>query len=380
MENCMKRLSIMYVSNGDSLHIKPRISWMIQKGHHISLVSQKPAIIDGLREFRLIPDGWNIPKLKYLGILLNIRKIANIVSPDIVHVSYMDSSNMIAGLTKRCPLVLTGWGSDVRIGLSDNTSGIMRYILRRIIHKADMITAVSDEIKEVISHYTTGEQDVYVQRFGVDVSLFKPIEDVEGLKKKHGLAVGDVIVFCPRLSIPVCNHELLLKAIPIIKSGIKNIKFIMRSPGISDVSSQYDYFDSLKKLANELNIEKYIIYKSLLSRSDLIELYNVSDVVVSVSKADGSPLSVLEAMACETPVVCGDINSLREIIEDGKNGHLVPVDDSEKLANVMMKLLGDKGISDVVKKEGREFVLKNANFEKEMVDLENNYYKLLRCQ
>jgi glycosyltransferase involved in cell wall biosynthesis len=77
-------------------------------------------------------------------------------------------------------------------------------------------------------------------------------------------------------------------------------------------------------------------------RDDVAELLAGSDVFVLSSRSEGLPVSVLEAMAAELPVVASDVGGLSELVVDGETGILVPAGDEAALAEALADLLEDR--------------------------------------
>jgi glycosyltransferase involved in cell wall biosynthesis len=71
------------------------------------------------------------------------------------------------------------------------------------------------------------------------------------------------------------------------------------------------------------------------SRNCLVNYYRSSSVLISPSRLEGFGYTTAEAMACGTPVVCSDSSSLPELVSDGKDGYLVPVDDVSAFASAI---------------------------------------------
>jgi colanic acid/amylovoran biosynthesis glycosyltransferase len=74
---------------------------------------------------------------------------------------------------------------------------------------------------------------------------------------------------------------------------------------------------------------------------------------------DGIPVAMMEAMACEVPVVSTNISGIPELVEDGVTGRLAPERDVDELAKILTELLGDKDKIEKFGKAGHERVLKD---------------------
>lgn len=119
------------------------------------------------------------------------------------------------------------------------------------------------------------------------------------------------------------NAILAIKKIADRLAGY-SVKIIYSTPNIKEFAE--------KNLKNKINFE-------ILPRipySDLLELNAQSQIAVSASDVDGSPLFLLEAMALGAFPIHSDMQSIREWISNGKNGLLFPVDNVDKLASILL--------------------------------------------
>lgn len=109
----------------------------------------------------------------------------------------------------------------------------------------------------------------------------------------------------------------------------------------------------------------------------MAERYRLSDVVVSVPSSDGgTPLTVMEAMACGKPVVCSDLPAVREFIISGENGWLVPVRQAAPLAEAIIRVLEQPEQVVEIGRKAAQVVADRANLEVEMTHMEDIYYQL----
>ena len=92
-------------------------------------------------------------------------------------------------------------------------------------------------------------------------------------------------------------------------------------------------------------------------RSDISNIYNNSDMAVLPSYGEGLPKSLLEACSCGLPIIATDVPGCREICINNKNGIVVPVKNSEKLADAIIDLAFNKEKRVLFGKESRRMVL-----------------------
>jgi len=89
-------------------------------------------------------------------------------------------------------------------------------------------------------------------------------------------------------------------------------------------------------------------------REDAAALCRAFDVFAAPSLQEGLPLAPMEAMASGVPVVASDAGGLPEVIEDGRDGVIVPRADPESLASAITRLLGEPGLRERLGAAGRE--------------------------
>ena len=106
-------------------------------------------------------------------------------------------------------------------------------------------------------------------------------------------------------------------------------------------------------------------------------LFQMADVAVSPSNHDGTPNTLLEAMACGAFPVAGDVESVREWIEDGRNGLLCNPNNVDSLAQALVRALGDHDLRRRAAAENREIVAQRAEFMSGMRRAESLYHRLI---
>ena len=110
-----------------------------------------------------------------------------------------------------------------------------------------------------------------------------------------------------------------------------------------------------QKLVNDLNLENQIHFLGF--RKDIPELITISDLAISSSKQEGLPVNVMEAMYCGLPLVVTACRGNRDLIENGKNGYIVGINDSKEFCDkvIYFSKLSEKQ-KEEIKKENKKII------------------------
>lgn len=128
------------------------------------------------------------------------------------------------------------------------------------------------------------------------------------------------------------NIQQVIKACAILKKREAYFKLYIIGDG--------PYLSKLKKLSYALGVSDLVVFQGRInSREELIKHYKRSHIGVLTSRTEGLPSSVLESMAASLPVVCTDLPCIREILSEGVNGFIVPIDDIEMCADRLFQLI-----------------------------------------
>jgi glycosyltransferase involved in cell wall biosynthesis len=176
--------------------------------------------------------------------------------------------------------------------------------------------------------------------------------------------VGIVVARLDRLK----GHECLLRALAILRDQQRALTMLLVGDGPERVS--------LEGLAQQLDLGSDRL-RFLGYRSDVSDLLSAADLFVLPSLTEGLPLSVLEAMAHALPVVATPVGGIPEVITDGQDGLLVPVNQPEELARVLSELLDDPARRQSLGETGYRHVRDRFSFERMAGEYEELYRRLL---
>lgn len=167
---------------------------------------------------------------------------------------------------------------------------------------------------------------------------------------------------------PTKNLSCLIKAFAKVKQSIKSAQLILIGQGRLK--------DELKKQAEQSSCTGSIHF--LGHRDNIAELLKAMDIFVLSSLAEGMPRSLLEAMASEVPCIATNIGGVPEILVDGEFGYLVPSDNFDALATVMVNInqIGHKQLQ-LFAQKAKQHVLEKYSHEVIIKKLEKLYHKQL---
>jgi glycosyltransferase involved in cell wall biosynthesis len=163
---------------------------------------------------------------------------------------------------------------------------------------------------------------------------------------------------------PEKNHELFLRAARRIRHAVPTARFVVVGDGAER--------QRLEGLAGELQIARDVRF--LGTRSDIPELLALTDVVALTSHMEANPVSILEALACEKPVVATRVGSVPETVIDGQTGYLTPPGDEQALADRVLMLLHNQPLARRLGATGRERVVAGYSLER----MVQGYERLIR--
>ncbi len=130
----------------------------------------------------------------------------------------------------------------------------------------------------------------------------------------------------------------------------------------------------LETYAQELHIEKAVIFTGW--RRDLAQVYADLDAVVISSDNEGTPASLIEAMAAGCPVISTRVGGVADLIQEGYTGRLVPPRDANALAQAILTLFQESTTTAKFAQQAQTLTLQNYTSERLVADMDK-FYKTL---
>ena len=307
---------------------------------------------------------WEVFFVNPPGSYQKLEKLFKKENIDIVHF-HSPLFTFLHGFLKRkkFPLVMTvHYLLDIRA--NDFIAAIyhrfIRFITVYIGKSVDKIICVNEDYIPIFKKWDVSAEKLVFIPNGVDIKRFSPGKS----KIRDKLKDKKIILYFGRLHYQK-NVDLLIQSFPLIKEKMKDVKLIIIGTG-----NQYDKLKSMSK--NDPDI----IMTGFVSDETLVDYMRAANVVVFPSRGENASLTIMEAMACELPVVSSDVGNAKKIIGDGR-GILLKNYTREEIADICLKILKNDKLQKKIGKEARNYVVKNHSWEKISKETEKLYKKLL---
>ena len=237
-----------------------------------------------------------------------------------------------------------------------------------IATKSDRVLALSNAMKRGIVESTgISSEKVDVVPNAVDAGLFFP-EDVER---------ANSILYVGRITAEK-GIDLLVKAMPFIEKEIPDVQLIIigaKKWGLE----RGGFGEKIQQLAKKLNIEQRVIFTGSVPISELRKAYSQAAVLcLPAVWQEPFGLVLLEAMACETPVVGTRVGGIPEVISESQGGLLVRPCDVRELAEAIIQILSDSKLARRMGRKGRRAVLEKFTFDRVAQKVYSIYADILK--
>jgi D-inositol-3-phosphate glycosyltransferase len=210
-----------------------------------------------------------------------------------------------------------------------------------VVAAADRLVAnTAEEARQLIELYGADRSRVMTVHPGVDLSVFRPGDQLAARRALGLPADAIVVLFAGRMQ-PLKGPDILLHAVarmvrddPALARRLA-VVFVggPSGPGLGDP-------DMVTQLASRLGISDVVRLEPPCPQSELADWYRAASVVAVPSYSESFGLVALEAQACGTPVVAAAVGGLRTAVRDGESGVLVDSHDPADYARVLSRLAG----------------------------------------
>jgi len=290
-----------------------------------------------------------------LALMANLSKIFKELKPDVVHVQYI-APGLIPIIAARLSGVKRvfatvhqpgrpyGWKSKLLIRIAAQLCDAF-FCNSKSVEKSwfgDCQILDPEKIDVMRKHFT-----IYN---GVDSDRIEGIvkqTDKEGLKESLNIKDKKVVGVIGRLREEK-GQFILLESIKKVVEEMPDAALLVVGDGADRAY--------LEQAAVELGVNDHVIWLGQKDPDEVFALYGVIDLVVVPSLFEGFGLTAAEAMTAGKPVVASNVDGLREVIQDGISGLLVPPGNSKALGQAILELLANPAKAASMGERGKKIV------------------------
>ncbi|MGH2747919.1 MAG: glycosyltransferase [Actinomycetota bacterium] len=260
-----------------------------------------------------------------------LRGLVASVRPHIVH-THMAKAGALAraaALTvrPRPRLVHTYHGHVLEGYFSAPVERAFIAVERALARRTDILIAVSDEVRDALLELGVGRPEQYrVIQLGFDLSDLLEVTEPDGaFRASVGVPPGAPLVAVLGRLAPIKDHSTLLRAV----ARLPDVHLVVLGDG--------ELRSELKAEAEGLGLSARVRFLGWVT--DVVSVMRDVDAVALSSRNEGTPVSLIEALAAARPVVSTDVGGVRAVVTDGTSALLVPAGDPVALAQALDRLV-----------------------------------------
>lgn len=239
--------------------------------------------------------------------------------------------------------------------------------IRRNLHRADMIIALSNNWKDFLIEEVEQNLSVEVVSNTVDPTFAQVIE----VGRTAPPQPTKTILFMGNLGQHKGVYDIL-KAVPLVLEKHPEVHFVFAGEeGKKGEKAEID------QRCREMGLGEYVQFPGLVTGQAKLELFQQATLFVLPSYIENLPYVLLEAMSVGLPVVTTPVGAIPEIIENGQNGYLIQPGDHRALADRIIQLLDDPERRAQMSKENIKAIKMRFLPDTAMRQISDIYHKLI---
>jgi len=338
------------VLGGASVHLLDLAKGMIEKGHQIHI------LVGGAGAFTEALDKNNIAytSLTHLKRELSvqhevlgyfeIKKQLELLNPDIVHCHSTKAGLLgrLAAKSLNISVVFTAHGWAFTDGVGAKKQKIYAHVERVLSKFSDAIITVSEYDRQHGFKHNVGTQQLVTTVHNGVPDVIKSTNNTQNPVPK--------LIMVARFEEPKDQYFLINTLAKLPKNLDWRLDLIGDGPNLQ----------KCKDLTKSKQLDNKIIFHGQSFKVQ--EFLNQADIFILISKYEGFPLTILEAMRASLPIIASDVGGVKESVT-AQNGFLIPKNDSIALRTALVNLITDAKLRAQLGNNSREAYEKNFTFD-----------------
>jgi glycosyltransferase involved in cell wall biosynthesis len=229
-------------------------------------------------------------------------------------------------------------------------------------------------VSESVRHYLVEHEDIPPAKIemipnGIDALEFMPAseEQKQLARAKLGIPEGDFVIGGVGRLVGQKNFRLIPEIAARIRVGGRKLVFVIAGSGPQEAE--------LRAQAVALGVEKRVHFLGHIS--DRVTLYHALDALLMPSNFEGTPMTLLEAMASSLPVVASGVDGIAEVCTNGVDALLIPPGDARAFTTALEQLIQESCLREVLGANARRTILAHYDIRGLVRQVERLYEEIL---
>lgn len=336
-------MRVALLSGQNSIHTVRWANALAERGLDVHVLTQHDpgdVLRSDVAVYRLRAQG----SLGYFANVFELKKLLRQIRPDLLNAHFASGYGTLARLSGFRPLLLSVWGSDVYD--VPRRSFWHRRLVRKNLLAADRVVSISHCMARQTRSIAPALGDVSIVPWGVDLKKFRPLP---AAAQTDVITLGTVKTLLPKYGI-----DILIRGFAhcreLLRSEPRRLQLRIVGGGAQR--------DELIALTKQLQLTNCVEFVGHVPHARVCEELNRLDIYCAASRlaSESFGVAVVEASACERPVIVSEIGGLPEVVEHGQTGLLVPPEDPASLGRAMCRLVNDAALRRSMGQAGRKLV------------------------
>ncbi len=371
---------------GPALHVAYLAAGLAERGYETTLVAgslargeesmAKVAETRGVKIETLSALHREIAPIRDVQAILRLARLIRRERPTILHTHTAKAgavgriAALLAGSARPPIVVHTFHGHVLRGYFNPLTTLVFRTLERLLAYGTTALVAVSPEVRDdLVRLHVAPASKFTVVRLGIE--LEERTSDAEGARfetrRQLGISAEAFVVgWVGRMTAVKRTDDVVRALRGLVDRGVDAYLCL-----VGDGPDR----DHLEQFAHELGVVKRCLFVGY--QDDVGRFYSAIDALVLPSANEGTPVSVIEALAAQRPAVATRVGGTPDVIRDGVDGFLVTVGDADALSDRLAELAFDPERRARMGAKGRERVLGRYAVERLVDDVDRLYRELL---